>query len=180
MFSYDVAKIRMINDGYLMNYPYHMISNIEMCDAFLKADGHGAFYSLFPLLDQTLSPVYDTLVATISYYLDQLRADDTYVLPNWVMSYLLGATISVMSDAYDIGDLATGLNVTLDDDSTFNADLENACYEASQLWLQKSGIHQTVVYQGQTIYLRPPTIFGEPHVIKYFRLTQVQPAGGVV
>jgi hypothetical protein len=178
MLSYDVAKIQMTDAGYLMNYPYHMISNAEMCDAFLGSNGQGAFYTYYPLLDDSLSGVYSTLVATIQYYLAQLKTDDDYVLPNWVMSYILGATVGPMSDAHDIGDLATGLNVSLDDDSDFNADLSAACYDASQLWLQKTGAQKTVQWNGHTIYLRPPTIFGEPHVIKYYRLTQVQPGGG--
>lgn len=179
MLSYDVAKIQLIEAGYLMNYPYHMISDAEMCDAFLKSDGTGAFYTLYPKLDDALTTPYDTLVSSILYHFDQLKTNESYVLPNWVMSYLLGSVVSVDSDSRDIADLAVGLHVNLDDDNDFNGDLSKACYVASQLWIQKAGAQQTVQHNGQTVYLRPPTIFGEPHVIKYIRLTQVQP-GGVV
>ena len=42
---HDTIKIDLIRQGYLPNYPYHMISDIEMCKAFLDVDNHtGAFY----------------------------------------------------------------------------------------------------------------------------------------
>lgn len=36
MFLHDIIKIKYIREGYLPNYPPHLISDEEMCDAFLK------------------------------------------------------------------------------------------------------------------------------------------------
>ena len=41
MLVHDVIKIRLVEDGYLPNYPYHMMSDREMIAAFMGTDGAG-------------------------------------------------------------------------------------------------------------------------------------------
>lgn len=33
---HDLIKIKYVREGYLPNYPYHLISDSEMCDAFIN------------------------------------------------------------------------------------------------------------------------------------------------
>ena len=63
---HDTIKIKFIKAGYLPNYPYHMISDSEMCDAFLHneaASGEdtqlaGFFVDMYPCPDTVLHPKY--------------------------------------------------------------------------------------------------------------------------
>ena len=173
---HDTIKINLIQQGYLPNYPYHLISDSEMCDAFINEDGTGYFYDHYPLVDQSLKVPYDNLVSAIIYYINECKKPevDEYVFPDWVYSYMLGAVISVNSDDYDIQDLADMLNIEIEY-GIFSASLSSACYEVSQEWLKKvTPENRYLTVDDQTLDLRPPTIFGEPHVIKYLRLLDVQ------
>ena len=38
MFIHDLIKIKYIREGYLPNYPYHMISDEEVFNAFINPD----------------------------------------------------------------------------------------------------------------------------------------------
>ena len=92
---------------------------------------------------------------------------------------MLGAVISVNSDGYDIQDLADMLNIQIDY-GVFSSSLSAACLKVSEEWLKKitpESRYQSV--DDEILDLRPPTIFGEPHVIKYLRLLDVQ-VGGVI
>lgn len=178
MFVHDIVKIKLSNLGYLPNYPYHLISDIEMCDAFLPYEydesdpyaGYDAFMDApinyfrdyYPLIDDSLIEPYKELVKDIAWHLHQLKsADDTYVLPNWVYSYMLNAVVSVNSSQLDLHDLFVLLGTdNLYDE--FTVDCALACYKESKAWINK-------LLPSAKIH-RSPTLFGEPHVIKACRL----------
>ena len=160
---HDTIKINLSRLGYLPNYPYHMISDSEMCDGFLSSDNTGYFFDYYPLLDNSLQLEYDALISAIRYYIYELKNpnSDDYTMPEWVYSYMLGSTISIKSDEYDISYLADMLNVKIDF-GVFSADMQRVCLDVSTKWLKK-------LSDADKLH-RPPTIFGEPHVIKSLRL----------
>lgn len=210
MFIHDLIKIHLVREGYLPNYPYHLISDEEMCDAFFNKDGEsmsyfhskypkdigsnvGASYVLKdckgkPILDeygkQIVETPYEGLERAISYYMDKLKnsKDDICILPDWVYSYMLGFVVSTHSDALDIHDLIKPLGVDNIDDE-FTKEAASACYKTSKLWIQDrlidfwehddKGIKVGSCPGCQN--LRPPTMFGEPHVIKSIRLNDAVP-----
>lgn len=171
-FIHDIIKIRFIREGYLMNYPPHLISDSEMLDAFLRYSDWDSFESdsspmyfkdYYPLLDESLKDRYIDLIESIMYYIDQFKADDNDIkqLPDWIYSYMLGAVISVNSDLLDIHDLLVGLGIdNLDDD--FLPEACEECYKVSTMWLSKIPKYQ--------LGRRVPTLFGEPHIVKAIRL----------
>ena len=65
------------------------------------------------------------------------------------------------------------MNVSIDY-GDFSTLLSTNCYRISREWLKKLNDTSTQSEDGEDIDLRPPTIFGEPHVIKYLRLMQVK------
>lgn len=158
--------------GYLPNTPYHLISDAEMCDAFIReSDGQlaGYFADNYPLANSSLSDAYDKLVAAIFAHIQMLKDDPTYILPDWVQAYMLGSVISDTSSIDDKHDLLVLLECdNLYDDFTPLA--QSRCYEVSQMWVRKYLVHQV---SDDGVDLRPPTVFGEPHVIKSLRLSQV-------
>lgn len=176
---HNVVKINLSRSGYLPNYPYHLISDSEMCDAFLAEDGSGYFKDQYPLPSENLQSEYDALVAALRYWLDMCKNSDVdeYEMPDWVYTYMIGGAISSKSDDYDKYDLAVLLNL---DDVTqygeFTETIAENCYEISYKWLNKLGSASRYVFleNGTRFDTRPPTIFGEPHVIKYLRLQQVR------
>ena len=163
---HDCIKIQYIREGYLPNWPYHLISDEEMCDAFLEQteDGcSGYFVDNYPLVADTLITEYNTLVTAIFEELTKLKnsTDSDYILPNWIYSYMLGNVVSVNSDILDIHDLLVLLQVDNIDD-IFTPLASELCFKISKSWLSK--------LSGDDIEDRPPTCFGEPHVIKSLRL----------
>ena len=164
---HNIIKMNLVDEGYLPNYPYHMISDTEMCDAFLNESENDYFHYMYPLVKDSLQTEYDTLVSNIQWHLDQLKSsmDDGYTLPDWVYSYMLGAVVSVHSTQRDVHDLLVLMNVdNLYDEFTPIA--SESCYNISKSWLDKLPRSQ--------MEHRSPTMFGEPHVIKSLRLTQVE------
>ena len=162
MFIHDIIKIIYVNEGYLPNYPYHMITDKEMFDAFLLPD-EGYFAVNYPLLDADLQDAYQALHDCL---LEKIRAylENGDPVPSWVYSYMLGGTISVNSDSLDIDYLYDLLHIEPELVTVFESDLQEQCYNVSRDWLQKL----PVKYED-----RPATMFGEPHVIKSLRLQQV-------
>lgn len=159
-------KILYVQEGYLPNYPYHLISDIEMCDAFLNDTNTGFFYDKYPNNFEGLQEQYEQLVSDIQYHLTKFKTDalGEYKLPNWVLSYMSGNVISSESSLYDIHDLLSLLNIqNIDDIFTEEAALK--CYDISKKWIKRLSISDSEH--------RPATIFGEPHVIKALRLLQV-------
>lgn len=170
--SNSLVKMRFVRYGYLPNYPYHMISDREMCNAFMH-DGSGYFYDEYPLLNEALQTEYDKLIEAMQYHIDKALSDtsDEFVLPDWIYSYMMGTVVSSNSDALDLHDLLVPLGVDNIDD-IFTAEAQAACYNASSAWLSKLPPNK--------LDHRPPTMFGEPHVIKYLRLLETDPAGLVI
>lgn len=162
MFIHDIIKIQYINEGYLPNYPYHMITDREMFDAFLLED-EGYFAVNYPLLDGVLTEPYRDLKAGIKNCIDAYLNDDISI-PAWVYSYMLGNTISVNSDTFDIMYLYELLGIETSQSDIFGSEVQVACYKISKEWLSK-----LPVKYGS----RPATIFGEPHVVKSLRLASV-------
>ena len=66
---HDLIKMKYVNEGYLPNWPYHLISDDEMCDAFMRFDQDindkglpdgpyyykGYFFLMYPLLSKCLN-----------------------------------------------------------------------------------------------------------------------------
>ena len=210
MFIHDLIKIHLVREGYLPNYPYHLISDEEMCDAFFNKDDESKsyFHATYPrdiaadvgpsrvltgckgnpILDDngneiSLTP-YEELEYVIGYYMDKLKStkDAEYVLPDWVYSYMLGYAISVHSDALDIHDLIKPLGVDNLED-IFTPEAAKACYKVSKAWIRQRLLDtwehdETGVPANECpgcMCVRPPTMFGEAHVVKSVRLADVSP-----
>lgn len=201
MMVHDIIKIKYVREGYLPNYPPHLISDEEMCIAFLQylrdfTDepvtsweqlndeithsyvGYYIDWYLSPLLTQFESeafPYESTLAGAILNLTDELSAnmnklidynrsnsDESFVLPDWVYSFMLGRVVGPKSDTLEKHDLLVLLDTDNTDDN-FDGISSYACYQVSRLWVNK--------LKGDD--MRPPTVFGEPHVIKSLRLQQV-------
>ena len=156
----DLVKIKYIDLGYLPNYPYHMITDKEMIDAFM---GDGQFFDTFyPCPDSSLSDAYQALRDNIQQVLTDYLEDNINTIPDWIYSYMFGNTTTYQSDERDIDYLYELANMTPSDGyGIFTKELAQMCYETSQAWLVK---------QVGKSYDRVPTMFGEPHVIKSLRL----------
>lgn len=170
MLSYDVIKLNFVAEGYLPNYPYHLISDAEMCDAFISPDnGSGFFSDYYPCPSPDLSAEYQALKAAIEYHLVQAK-EHKIELPDWVQSYMLKAVIGPKSSTHDADTLSELTHIPVQN-SMFNTNLSLACLAASKRWVAKLQIENRKVDVGGTIIdTRPPTIFGEPHVIKILRI----------
>lgn len=164
---HDDIKIKYVREGYLPNWPYHLISDSEMCDGFIGKDSEGNdfgfFYDTYPLVDDSIKDIYDTLIQELKYHISLLKdsKDDSYTLPDWVYAFMLGNVVGPKSSQQDIHDLLVMLDVDNIDD-IFTALACEACYDVSKSWINKLPDKQKSH--------RPPTCFGEPHVIKSLRL----------
>lgn len=161
MFTNDLVKIMYIDLGYLPNYPYHMITDKEMIDAFI---GEGQYFDTFyPCPTEYMQEEYDKLKSSIEAALADYLEDSTRVIPDWVYSYMLGNATTFQSDTEEIEYLyeLTGVEPEISYD-TFDAQLAEECLKVSTEWLKKHASSES--------YLRTPTMFGEPHVIKSLRL----------
>lgn len=176
----DLIKISYVKEGYLPNWPYHLISDEEMCDAFINYDSESEdgweqflsddnlcyFKYNYPLLDASMESQYKDLVEAIAYHIRQLKdsKDAEYVLPDWIYSYMMGAVIGVNSSQLDKHDMFVSLNADNIDDE-YDVKVGEACYARSKEWLGR--LPQVELDH------RPPTMYGEPHVLKYLRLLDV-------
>lgn len=214
MFIHDIIKIRYSSDGYLIDHPYHMISDAEMIQAFYDSDGAGYFSDNFPCLNESIEFVraYNLLVLSVLTYLLLYKNGEIEAVPDWVYSYMLGSTISVNSSKLDIHDLAAQLGTSTVSD-TFTQACSEAClvesrnvcggymyntmninsFSANTINDMKSIklVYNTDVMPElysdtvvtlydlcrnvtiSSVYDRPPTMFGEPHVLKALRLRQI-------
>jgi hypothetical protein len=174
MFIHDIIKIKYVREGYLPNHPYHLISDEEMFDAFLRQDEdfQGFFWYMYPSpTGAALMEAYDSLIQSMQYHISSYKADQSYELPSWVYTYMLGAAVGPKSRQKDIHDIIYPLGVdNIDDD--YNEAAMQAVYDESVDYLRKVIPDQTVTYGQFVIHLRPPTMFGEPHVIKSIRMKQ--------
>lgn len=180
MFIYDLIKIRYSSSGFLPNIPYHLISDKEMFNAFIHNDMNYFNWNYPDILKDTDfgSAPYETLKTALIYHVDKaiasIGSEDVYIPPDWVLSYMLGNVIGKRSDYEDIHDLGAAFGIT-DTSEGFTEKIAAACYYTSKRWLLRSHIGDTTEYDGDTIQTRPPTMFGEPHVVKAIRLNEASP-----
>lgn len=162
---HDTIKISFWRQGFLPNYPYHLISEEEMLNAFIYAD-YSFFRYYYPCPSEELQSEYDELVSAIKYHVDkyiETKLDTTpYQIPNWVYSYMMQSAISNASSTADKHDMFVLMNMDNIDD-TYTPEIAASCYQISAKWLQK--------LPASDREHRPPTMFGEPHVIKSLRLS---------
>lgn len=114
-YIHDIIKIKYVREGWLPNWPYHLISDQEMCDAFLKQDIRVIPHEVF-IVDS-----YDKL----STYLTNMMGYSGYMMSNYIVPYL-----KTCSDydfkwdeeyAHDISALVVGLHNLC---STFSKEVE--------------------------------------------------------
>jgi len=147
--------------GYLPDYPYYLISDEEMFDAFLREGGF--FETYYPCPEDSLREAYDLLADCIKTKIQDYLTDGT-ALPNWVYSYMIMNPITYQSSEADIEYICEMANIDIPNGlPEFNAEVAEACYDISKKWIQK---------QPSRFQDRPPTMFGEAHVIKSLRLDQ--------
>lgn len=200
-FIHDVVKIKYTREGYVQNYPSHLLSDDEMCDGFLKypndpdmdADEKWeaflsqpqdtAMFNYYYSLPEeffgrkipswanigltrptTIGEAYRELVEAIAYHVEQFKAsvDEDRSLPDWVYSYMLGAVIGFKSRIEDIHSYL----VMLGCDNLYDEITPESCilaYPISKSWLNNLELKQTLDH-------RPPTIYGEPHLLKALRI----------
>lgn len=163
MILHDLIKIKYIQEGYLPNYPYHLVSDKEMFEAFTKEGGY--FDTNYPNISNELLEQYNVLKDYIYERIDMFQTGLLDALDDWVYAYMFGEVISINSPSDDIVMLYNFFNMDIADntDLSFNEDVSENCYSVSDTWLKKLSNSQ----------YRPPCMFGEPHVIKSLRLNQV-------
>lgn len=172
MLLHDIIKIKYSNEGYLPNYPPHLISDEEMIDAFLNND-ISYFHTNYKLLNPDLQCAYDNIIKAFEYHFNNyLNNNDP--IPDWVYTYMLGDVITQFSNVKDRHLLLIGLNEdNIDDEITASA--QSKCLQMSQIYVNKLPKHEKEIEleNGEVFYTRPPTIFGEPHIVKMIRLSGV-------
>ena len=189
-FIHDLIKIKYTSLGYLPNYPYHLISDEEMFNAFIDLSGEEDSGSGFiskterffpdnypnPFEEEDVIYVSQSgerislngeyirmrtyIINIINDYLSHVGTaeESEYVIPDWIYSYMLGEVIYNNSEYIDINDLLKLLDETnIDNVMTRQACMK--CYDKSTKYISTL-----------TTGIRPPTVFGEPHVIKQLRL----------
>ncbi len=197
MLIHDILKIKYVKLGYIKkNYPYHLISDEEMFNAFIDL-GNADFNSKTNVIDPkvrffdmyypnpfaqedyiyykknasgdiiaeiSLKAEYNKLkefiISSINEYLTHCGTteEQEYKIPDWIYTYMLGEVIYNQSEYLDITDILVLLNCD-NLENTFTREACVTCYTVSSNYISslKTGI-------------RPPTIFGEPHVIKGLRM----------
>lgn len=210
MLAKDNIKIKYSQEGYLPNYPPHLISDEEMFEAFLTSE-YAYFYDNYPLKTANLSDndkelleiSYSNLINAFRYFIarhvssiESWRID----IPDWVYSYMLGEVVTDTSIQADRHYLLVGLNTdNIEDEITPKSQL--ACYHMSKRYTNKldrafkedniSHLISVFDYSDQIIIQkefekwgvevkangwidkRPPTMFGESHIIKLIRLNEI-------
>ena len=164
---HDTLKIRYVQEGYLPDYPYHLVSEEEMIDAFVFNKSN-YFADNYPLPCSELETEYNELKSHIQHHCIQYKKDNSYTLPDWVYSYMLGIVIGPESNQKDVHDLLVLLNLdNLYDE--FTLPIYRSIFDVSGKALKYSQIRDNF-----NDNYRPPTMFGEPHIVKYLRLEQVR------
>ena len=183
----DTVKIKLVRYGYLKNYPPHLLSDEEMVEGFYK---YFEDFYYKPMKSEYENPAHVNPYSVISRtnnedevmleYLDILyeyiktscnsaiqvakTQGEDLVVDDWIYSYMLGSVVGPKSDTRDIHDLLVLMNVDNIAD-IFTRIPSETCYKIRKKWIAKT-------YLG-SINKRPPSVFGELHVIKPLRLDQV-------
>lgn len=186
-FIHDTIKLHLVRFGYLADIPYHLLSDIEMCDAFITAKLSGDVWEVspncyfaenYPCIDTSLSKDYNRLVSVIMYHINCLKSStsDSYKLPDWLYAYMLGEVVSINSSKLDIHDMLVAMKLdNLEDE--FSIEAAKECSRISKIWLKKLPQSEREITDTDSPDLgrciRSATMFGEPHVLKYLRLQQI-------
>lgn len=123
------------------------------------------FSTKYPCPYESVKESYDLLVQEICYHIDAYLYPDSSILtpavPDWVYTYMLGAVIAASSPSIDRHDLLKLLNIDNLNDELDETAIES-CLSISKKWVDKLPPSKN--------NHRPPTVFGEPHVIKSLRV----------
>lgn len=197
-YIHDIIKIKYTDLGYLPDYPYHLLSDSEMCDAFLpKAipddvelkdfnefvdDISCYFYDNYYIHltedenaeDNDMLRIfgyYKTLTQNLKYWLDKCKANlnDSYTMPNWVYQYMNG---TVLGEDRNVNDMHQFL-VDIDDDNLddeYNESIYQQCYNLSYKCLSRI----------KDLDHRSPSIFVDPTILRYVRLVNEDPTYQIV
>lgn len=161
MHIHNIIKIMYVNMGFLPDHPYYLISDDEMFDAFLGDDGFFATY--YPCPDEEFREAYNKLLNYIIECINDYKQEGTDV-PDWVYSYMIMCPTTFASPEEDVAYICEMANIdTPAILAEFNTEVASTCYKVSKKWLQKIPSRTNN---------RPPTMFGEAHVIKSLRLMQ--------
>lgn len=136
-----------------------------MFEAFIKEDGY--FFANYPQPFQ-FEEQYRKLVDAIKYHINKYIASQasyssasSYEVPDWIYSYMIGAVVGPSSPEQDRHDLFVLLDLdNLEDE--FNSEIYAKIFRTSDRWTYKLSSEDRLH--------RPPTMFGETHVIKSLRL----------
>ncbi len=194
MLVHDIIKIKYVKLGFIKkNYPYHLISDEEAFNAFIDLgtgfessliDPNVRFFDMYypnPFAEEdyiyqkknskgevieeiSLRGEYDKLkayiISSINDYLQYYGTSEEseHQIPDWVYTYMLGEVIYRKSEYLDILDLLKLLDCS-NIDNEFTREACVACYATSLNYISTL-----------TTGVRPPTIFGEPHIIKNLRM----------
>lgn len=185
---HDIIKIKYSKLGYLPGYPYHLISDKEMFNAFINLtdseddvdrffdDNYPNPFTTQDLLYKKLNPQGDVvsevslsgeyeklkayIIKVIKTYLQYQGTESAslYTIPDWIYAYMLGEVVYNNSEYLDIYDTLALLGAS-NNDNRFTNKACALCYATSLKYISTL-----------TSGIRPPTVFGEPHVIKQLRL----------
>ena len=189
MFTHDVIKQKYSVEGYLPNYPPHLISEEEMFKAFIpyqyfKIDEDkdevefgldewnnyiddeepSYFKDNYPSLGDSLLFQYKELISNICYHIIRHMEDTDYSIPSWIYSYMLGSVIGPSSDKIDIHDFLVAITCDNIDDE-YGEREGNACLKTA---IEYENSLRIVKEQH-----RPVTMFGELYILKYLRLKEI-------
>ena len=123
------------------------------------------FVNNYPCIDEILREDYNKLAYAIQFhintYLQSLQTSEIIPIPDWVYSYMLGEVVCNNSDQLDRHDLLVLLNLdNIEDEITL--EIHQACLRTSSEWIKR--LPEEIKEH------RPPTMFGEPHIIKSLRM----------
>lgn len=168
-FDNNIVKIKYSNEGYLPYYPYHLLSDSEMLDAFIFNDSN-FFDDTYPCPCDSLLDEYNTLKQYIQACCTKAKQEDDYCLPDWIYTYMLGEVINFHSSQKDVHDLLVLLNLdNLYDE--FDEEIYTSIYKVSKAALGTARVKAKAMSENVENF-RPCTMFGEPHIVKYLRLEQ--------
>lgn len=199
MLVVDNIKIKYSQEGYLPNYPPHLISDEEMCEAFLVNE-FSYFKDMYPLVDENLKSEYELLINAFKYHIVRFltKVEEFYSeLPNWVYSYMLGQVVTNMSEQEDRHYFLAGIHSdNIEDILTIES--QQQCYKYSKRYVNKLDKSERFVYLDEILngfsdsekstiqsefdkwgvvfseygelMIRPPSMFGEQNIIKMIRL----------
>lgn len=161
---HDTIKIKYIELGYLPDIPYHLISDAEMCNAFLHRDADG--YSVFDPDSQStlyendikvsgyfvdvynlsymkncnhytlMQQYYVEMVRAMLHYIDDLTStfETEYVLPTWMYQYMVGSVIHSGSSDKDRHDSLVLFDCDNINDE-FTSDFHERVLAGSEFWI---------------------------------------------